>query len=62
MLAMEYLELLGGYMADPEIDWLRAEGIDLDTGFFAEDNPGTIISFWTNMFLEAVALTDPASY
>jgi hypothetical protein len=62
MLSLDYLDLLGGYLNEPEIDWLRAEGIDLDTGFFAEDNPGTIINFWTNMLLEALALSDPDAY
>ncbi len=62
MLSLEYLDLLGGYLDEPEVDWLRAEGIDLDTGFLAGDTPGTIISFWTNMLLEALTLSDPAAW
>ena len=65
LLALEYLDLLGGYLDQPEIDWLRTEGVDFSTGFVDAldgDTPGFVITFWTDLFLEALTFSDPAFY
>jgi hypothetical protein len=62
LLAIEYVNVLGTYLDQPRIDWLRADGLDLDTGYLSGDTTGTVLRFFTDLLSEAIFFSDPIAF
>lgn len=59
LLAMEYVDILGVYLQQPDIDWLRGDQVDMSTPFLGPDTTGTVVNFFTGLLEEALLFADP---
>ena len=62
LLAIEYVAILGDYLHQPHIDWLRADNINLDTGLLAGDTTGTVLQFFSDLLAEALYYSNPTAF
>ena len=60
--AIEYVAILGDYLHQPHIDWLRADNINLDTGLLAGDTTGTVLQFFSDLLAEALYYSNPTAF
>jgi hypothetical protein len=62
LLAIEYTSVLGEYLDQPRLDWLRADNINLETGMLAGDTTGTVLQFFADLLAEALLYSDPSVF
>lgn len=59
LLFLEYVQVLVDYLARPDVDWLQADGVDLETGLGAGTSDATFVQFLSTNALQLQELMTP---